>query len=73
MGKPHPVDGDLPLAFVVKKPNNENVTEAEIIEYVDRKYQFLIQPKKILNMYYCVHFFRPCCRFAKTSRRCDIP
>lgn len=46
MGKPHPVDGDLPLAFVVKKPNNENVTEAEIIEYVDRKYQFLIQPKK---------------------------
>ncbi|XP_044727178.1 4-coumarate--CoA ligase 1-like [Chrysoperla carnea] len=35
MGKPHETDGDLPLAFIVKKESAKNVTEDEIIKFVD--------------------------------------
>ncbi|XP_044743653.1 4-coumarate--CoA ligase 1-like [Chrysoperla carnea] len=35
MGKPHETDGELPLAFIVKKESAKNITEDEIIEFVD--------------------------------------
>ncbi|XP_044743981.1 uncharacterized protein LOC123306150 [Chrysoperla carnea] len=37
MGKPHETDGDLPLAFIVKKESAKNVTEDEIIKFVDKQ------------------------------------
>lgn len=38
MGRPHETDGDLPLAFIVKKDSAKDVTENEIIEFVNSTY-----------------------------------
>ncbi|XP_044727729.1 4-coumarate--CoA ligase-like, partial [Chrysoperla carnea] len=37
MGKKHETDGDLPLAFIVRKESAKNVTEDEIIEFVNQQ------------------------------------
>ncbi|XP_044728170.1 4-coumarate--CoA ligase 1-like [Chrysoperla carnea] len=37
MGKHHEIDGDLPLAFIVKKESAKNVTEDELIEFVNQQ------------------------------------
>ncbi|XP_044743330.1 4-coumarate--CoA ligase-like [Chrysoperla carnea] len=37
MGRPHETDGDLPLAFIVKRDSAKDVTEKEIIEFVNNQ------------------------------------